>query len=599
MGILSAFRQSLFRDSSPLNIIGKAPICPYKIADKIAYEKSKHYTIYDFVNDAIYQRKMDNFSFFGELEENKFVDKNGNEISFEFIQNYIETLSQKDTIMIEFAIPSANYVLAVFERKQFEPIANTNINLEDAIFYNVYHTFIQNQIYKKTLKEIAAIEYKKIPELNWLWFRKTGAFMNTKIIQRATSWIEQNPDFHFHLWTNLSSKEEEVEFFQYVDSKYLTLFMERVKIHYLEEVIAVSKEYCVETGVSEKDTNTYIEILKNNVDKTSMLMKTDVFRCMLLYLRGGWYADFNDTYCFTHLKYVVLPECDKIYVCTDSVNLYNNYIMYAPQRNRFWLDVTKKIFKNGLEIYKIIKCNDEPMYNFVMDSIREFITAIDTGTAPSIIERTIHVLDKMQKRYNQEAKELFERQGIMLEELFSLNLNQIILFVRYLMEGLKSSSILYRKLALELYCLRSLNRGRGGRYRISFKQIELENLHDPSFGCMTSLSHLYNKSLFDVMEEFKDEYNEDMTFWKSLPNVEKRVIYNLLIPCNINSLIYTTNFGSFFHERMDKDKLAKRYIYSIPYCYLLLKTCFITALGHIGDGTCTGQVDGRYASNLV
>jgi mannosyltransferase OCH1-like enzyme len=200
--------------------------------------------------------------------------------------------------------------------------------------------------------------------MNWIWFRKHGAYLSDRIVRRSSSWLDLNPGIQFHLWTDLENEEEAIDFFSgNIEDPELKSqrenYRKRLIVHYRKETWDVAKEFCEENSTILKGENLweiYREILDNKEDKAAMIFKTDILRCMILYQRGGWYSDYNDTFCFVPLKYVINQEKrDLIYLGCDIYSNHNNYIMYSPKYHSKWLDLTTQIVVGGVNTYKMLK----------------------------------------------------------------------------------------------------------------------------------------------------------------------------------------------------------------------------------------------------
>ena len=586
MTVISEFRHSLFRDSSPLNIKNIAPIHQYNVAQYIEFNPEKHKKIFDFVNNKIYK-----------FDESKESVEESVKLFSTFMQEFA---SRNSGTMIEFKHPVKDYyVLAVFEQSNL-PI--------DTIFYNVYHTYIRDSIYQKTTEEIQTITYQLIPHFHWVWFRKPGATISSKIIQRSLSWITLNPEINFHLWTNLKDEEEANEFLgealKEVDTD--NIFKNRVTVHYQKDLNEILKQFCfgISANIPEfkRLWGSYYEILNNSRDKSTMVIKTDIIRCMVLYMKGGWYSDINDTYCFVPLKYVVNNENkDLILLGADTTKLYNNYIMYTPKKNGVWLEMTMKIFKSSIELFKILKVKDSKFYIAVHFFLREFIKCIKENTHSSIMQRIVNKAATLTNIYNKEIVEMFKRCEIELNVDFHLNTNYMILFIRYLMEAVNPDSILYKKFVIELNQVKFYSTENNFITVLWKDSTDLTNVTDPSFGGFKGLERLYTTDYETLLKGPEGpEFLADIEFWSN-KIIEPSVVYNTLIPCNIGRILHITNMGSYFinKPKFENDAVESEYLYPIPYCYVFERMCFLTALGHMGDGTACGHNTALHLNNKI
>jgi hypothetical protein len=565
MGIFSTYKKYFFENTAPLRTIkGEDLVRHYKIQPHIPYNSKIHWILYDFKNEKIYKRDISGMNTMMDFAENTYKDENGNDIDF-IISEYIEKNSSN--LMTEVMLPENKAILAIFKDTNNEENIISN---EDYIWYNIYHTFIQGKICHKTKEYISDIKYNLIPELNWIWFRKSkDAYLTKRIVKRASSWIDLNPEITFHLWTNLENEAEVIDFFSQADPE--GTFRSRIIVHCKNETLNIAKEFCEENFQILKNENLwslYEEILTNNNDKASMIFKTDILRCMILYMKGGWYADFNDTYGFTSLKYILNPEKrNMIYLGCDIVDRQNNYIMYSPKYNSKWLELTSQIVKGGCNVYKIIKFKD---VNFI-DSVRKILktfkdTCLENNPKESIIERIIPKLNIMISIYNVKVAEMIEKYKLEIPYSFSFNFNEILLLFKYIFKAHSSfpishtNSSLSDRISYELENSTTLSKNRKGEMTHRFKNFDKE--------------HLWKETL----EELQSINIED---------ISDTTIINNIIFVNMEKLLKICNMGTYYHNSPEN----RKFIYNIPHCYVLGAYTFLTALGHIGDGTsCGGDI---------
>jgi hypothetical protein len=556
MSILTDFRQSLFKNPEPLKANDKYKENKHSLGAHIPYDETKHWVIYDFVNDKIYRKEMTPELLKKDTPENKFKNEEGEVIDFE-MKDHIQKFSSG--VMIEYQIPDGNWVLCLFDDKIY------SLEDEDTLFYNTLHTTIQKKIYKKTKEDIAKIEYNLEKEFHWLWFRLDSGKLSKKIITRACSWIRMNPDFNFNLWTNMKSEKEVKDFFSDVEDmeEYQTLFKDKVKVHLFDELWELTLEFC--EGLKNINGvpmwSNLIDIVNNVQDRASMIFKTDVVRCIILYMKGGWYADFNDTYCFVSLKYIIHPEKgDFIYMGSDYNHRHNNnYIMYSPKKHEVWLSNTLKLILFSFKIHRILELKEDVYANFVRCIFKTIASILEKKTEGChIFEEIIKRLHNWITATNKETKEMLERCNIIIPIPLDMKMNEFILFIKYIMMREAPNSPMYKRFCEELNKVKGVGHLETS-YRFTWKDDKPpEELYIPDA--------------------------RDIKFWKE-HIISKTAIYNTLLQVNLKNMIYMTNMGSFFASEN-----ASKYVYSIPYCYVHENFCFISALGHIGDGTCTGNV---------
>jgi hypothetical protein len=84
----------------------------------------------------------------------------------------------------------------------------------------------------------------------------------------------------------------------------------------------------------------------------------------------------------------------------------------------------------------------------------------------------------------------------------------------------------------------------------------------------------------------------DSKFWSKYQTT-KTTIFNTLIDVTYPSFMHLNNIGRFFIPMN-----ISHGVYLIPYCYVYENFCFLTTLGHMGDGTCCG-VNKTYEDKLL
>jgi hypothetical protein len=570
MSILTEFRQSLFLNPEPLKINNKYKSNPYIICNNIFYDSVKHWIIFDFINDKTFRKEISKETLEKDTPENKYKDESGTSIDFE-MDEYIRKIREahpgkQDLTFVEFTIPEGKQVLSIFDAKDFPAES------EDELFYNCLHTVIQKRIVKKTKEEISKIEYTLNPNLHWLWFRLDANKLSPKIVSRALSWIKMNPELNFNLWTNIRTEEEVEDYFSVVADDpivgpdYKEFFLPRVKVHLFLDLWNITREFCECIPIQNNlaTWSNMLDIINNNQDRSSMIFKTDIVRCMILYMKGGWYADFNDTYCFVKLKYIQKPdEPETIYMGSDYNHRHNNnYIMYTSAKNEIWMNNTLKILGFSFRIYRILDIKDEIFTSFSRALIKTFASLAEKTEEYCIFEEIAKRMNNWITAFNKEVKEMLERNDIKIPIPLEAKMNEFVLFLKYIMMKENPYSPLYKRIEEEMSMIKNITKIENS-YRVNWET--------------------------KPAEPYKPD-EKDIKFWKEFL-ISKNAIFNTLLQINLKNLMYMTNMGTFFASES-----ASKYIYSIPYCYVIENYTFISGLGHIGCGTCTGNVK-RYDVN--
>jgi hypothetical protein len=553
--VISELKHKLFRNPKLLEKDGKVKIHPYNINKNITYFEDRHSVIYDFINDKIFRKDLD---IKDALVPNPYKDQDGKEIDFN-MYDYIENILS-DT-MLEYQLPEGNYALAIFDDKVYHQ------EDVDLIFYMMYHSSIQKKILKFTNEDISKITYNlQCNTLNWVWFKLDDSRLPEIILHRIKSWIDYNPELEFHLWTNLTGEDETKEWLKDISPEIKTFFLDNVKIHYKKETYAITKRFC------EKIDETYLiwsfmyEMLENYGDRGSMIFKTDLVRCMILYLNGGWYSDFNDTMCLIPVKYLINPlNPEMIYIgCDLNHRDCNNYVMYSPKENERWLSDTKRLVNYSYRLYKILDIKDEVFTNFIQSMIRSFSDIAEKSVDGYIFDIFGLLLNKWMDMYNKQVEEMLSRNKIVLPLKMDFDMNKFILFVKFIMTKECPESPLVKRINYEFSSLKNM--------------IKIKDVYRPMWKNKPEDKYVKNEA--------------DHKYWKSY-SVTKSTIYAVFMQTNIKALIYMTNMGSFYQKVDETNPM-----YRIPYCYFHQNLCFLSGIIHILDCTQCGQ--GKdYGKNII
>lgn len=558
-------RQKLFLNPEPLKRNSKYKSNPYIITNNVFFDSTKHWIIFDFINGKTFRKEISKETLEKDTPENKYKDESQTDIDFE-MEDYLRKIreaypNKNDLTYVDFTIPEGKQVLAIFDGKEF------STEDEDELFYNCLHTTMQKKIVKKDKEYISKIEYNLNPEFHWLWFRLDANKLAPKIIKRAITWVKMNPQLNFNLWTNIRTEEEVEDYFSLVASDpiigedYKNIFLPRVKVHLFLDLWTITKEFCESIPINNNlaTWSNMLDIINNNLDRSSMIFKTDVVRCMILYMKGGWYADFNDTVCLINLKYVQKPdEPETIYMGSDYNHRHNNnYIMYSPAKNEIWLNNTLKALGFSFRIYRILDIKDEGFTSFSRAIIKTFAGLAEKTTEHCVFEEIVKRMNGWITTFNKETKEMLERNDIKIPIPLEVKMNEFILFIKYIMMKENPYSPLYKRMEEELSMIKNVIRIENS-YRVTWEKKPTEPY---------------------VPDE------KDIKFWRDF-NVSKNAIFNTLLQVNLKNLMYMTNMGTFFASES-----ASKYVYSIPYCYCTENYCWSSSgLLHIGDGSCTGSL---------
>jgi hypothetical protein len=392
-----------------------------------------------------------------------------------------------------------------------------------------------------------------------VWFKLDDARLSSLILKRNRTWIEQNPEMSFHLWTNISSEEEVKEWLKDIPAENLQFFLQNITIHYKHEMYNLVKNFC------EKLEETYLiwsfmyEVLENYGDRGSMIFKTDLVRCMILYTLGGWYSDFNDTICLTPLKYIINPlNPEMIYIgCDYNHRDCNNYVMYCPKGNEQWFGNVKKLINYSYRLYKILDIKDEIFTTFIQSMIKSFADVAEKAHERYIFDIFGILLDKWINLYNKQVEEMLSRNNITLPLKLEFDMNKFVLLIKFILLKENPESPLVKRYLYEFGHLRNI--------------IKIKDIYRPLW----------------KIDKPKDPYikdERDHKYWKN-HSVAKSTIYDVFMQTNIKALIYMTNMGSFYQKVDEKNPM-----YRVPYCYLNENFCFLSSIVHCVDTSCVGQV---------
>lgn len=179
-------------------------------------------------------------------------------------------------------------------------------------------------------------------QIHWVWIRCTPTWrLNDEIILRAASWIELNPGFVFHLWTNLRDREELADFLMDLRDDLHARYFDSgcIQVHFTDEFRGVILDW-VSANVSQETHDVFVR-LWDSTEKQDIVMKTDYTRNILLAVFGGIYADFNDLVCLSPIEPLIETHAGNYFGVTDNFadSHASNYLLYAGVGNETWRQI--------------------------------------------------------------------------------------------------------------------------------------------------------------------------------------------------------------------------------------------------------------------
>ncbi len=570
--LLTDLRKRLFgynEEFTKRSMFQRDPIRPYKIAKTLPYDARQHWTIYDFVNGKIYRKLTDRIHIMFDVVTNIYRDTEGNP-GPENMAEYIAIASTRAGAMLECSLENKS-LLAIFD----ETFTESDV---DRMLYCVYHTLLHGEIRTVTDTEIATCEYRLIPTMNWIWFRRPGAYLSSHIPKRAQSWITQNPEFQFHLWTDLSGPEDLTDFFRDIPNS--AEFLSKITVHFREELWTLVREFCKLHGVSWADYEWMLNIYD---DSHSIVFKTDSVRNVVLAMRGGWYSDFNDTYAFVPMKYLVDNTSDKhCYIGCDDDEVTNNYLLYVPAapHNSEWVTKTCLVANNAIQLARMFKNVQAvgKITDIFSSAQASFCDALQAALSqpPATLMETLAA--------TQEVGSLCEEANRVLREHFPV----------------LQSAHFEPKLFVDAF-LRDLNTVASDSPIVKRMYEEGKEVSQFRFGANNGpMMRGFRRNRRPIMWKKQPEpwspAPEDIQTLRTA-QMKRDDIVVTLIKAQIQRIMELTNIGVvYLREQMKIKEDAKQSgtPYKnpnriVPYCYLYGNYTFLTCIAHIGDGTCTGS----------
>jgi hypothetical protein len=564
--VFTDLRKRLFSKEAEFterSIDKRNPIRPYKIGTNVEFNTHMHWIVFDFVNNKIYKKLMDRANLMFDIVTNIYRDENG-EPGPTDMKAYLDEQASNAGAMVDCALDKKALV-AIFD-KSFDP------SQEDRMMYSIYQSIIQGKLVTYTDEQIAAVRYGLTPTMNWVWFRKPGAYLSTHIPKRAMSWIRNNPELEFHLWTNMKDYEELKDFFKNADPN--QEFLKLIQPHYTDDLYNLVQSFCERNSVSWPD---YKYVLDVSDDNHSIVFKTDSVRNVILAERGGWYSDFNDTYCFTPLRYIIDNTSDtRVIIGCDDDEVTNNYLMYAPPapHNASWCSNTRKSVENCINMCKLFK--DTVKCDLVIKLFEKtkagFCDALENSFTNTICETIAATFNPFQEEFqkivDEHYRDIHQHYG---GKLFTD------VFLR-VVKPFNDENPIMKRFCEEAKHVRDIN-FTGGRMMFRRRRMNPVSWNMPGAQTLQPWTPLPT----------------DIAAMRNTP-IDHNEIVATLVKAFILKIMEHTNLGVIYlHEKEDYKRRNEPYLdprMIVPFCYLYGNYTFLTGIAHIGDGTCTGSTWG-------
>jgi len=264
-------------------------------------------------------------------------------------------------------------------------------------------------------------------QINWVWFRDKGYRLPNKIMTRAASWIELNPEFKCNLWTDMENESDMIDFISNLNQEYQNYFLTgRITVKYFNDTKGIFYQFCEknEMRIDPRMMAMWDELF-NNRFKISRLFKTDGFRSIMLNVVGGIYCDFNDTVCFFPMKYL-LPLYSEYFMGGDlgpnNPDHRNNYFMYCPKGDQGYLDTTLEILQASVNEYYRIK--SDSFVRLYMNMCQEMIHKVNNYDGQYVLGLFVE-LDNVKEIMNDEKKDFIRLISIMVKMLRYFKVNDL------------------------------------------------------------------------------------------------------------------------------------------------------------------------------
>jgi hypothetical protein len=266
-------------------------------------------------------------------------------------------------------------------------------------------------------------------QIHWVWFRRTPSWrLDEEIVLRAASWIELNPGYTFHLWTNLADSAELADFLADLPADVRDRYFvneggppeatrsraegshqvtgeggppegtrsraegshqvtgecgPKIQVHFADEFRATVFDWLAANVNAE--TQTVFADVWISKERQNIVMKTDYTRNILLAVHGGIYTDFNDLVCMEPIEPFLEAHAGNFTGVTDNTsdNNASNYFLYAGKDNTEWCDITRQCTETLPKIYAAIYSADalataRDLLQSIMDGRSLDLTAVQT-----------------------------------------------------------------------------------------------------------------------------------------------------------------------------------------------------------------------------
>ena len=379
----------------------------------------------------------------------------------------------------------------------------------------------------KTLVSTTAREVEPSDrQVHWVWFRRSPTWRLTEeIILRAASWIELNPGFQFHLWTNLANELELADFLADLPASIHERYFHRtgtsITVHYaseFRETIFTWLAANTDTTVQEQFAQVWA-----STERQDIVMKTDYTRNILLAVHGGIYADFNDLLCLAPIEPLLAAHAGSYVGVSDNITPQSasNYFMYAARGNLDWNSI-------------VIRCTQ------TLPEIRE---AIYDSTA---LETAQRILEQAQLGYPLDLTIVQSQLDASLFRDPHIQTNQFLYTVCMAAEitlGGTPSATLIRSF---------LKKNSHGRAKVTFPQ---------EMGALLAGTPV-------ILPEQTEQFARAWRFART--------------DMYLRQIMHRSNLPIFCREQSLP-------IYRVPFSYLLRYSCLLSFVGHLGDGTSYGM----------
>jgi len=295
---------------------------------------------------------------------------------------------KQENLVKKYYMGSYNYkpVIVILEEENYTDPYITYLTT----VYNLYNALVRKWPTMTTFDEMENFTHELTEAdqtIHWIWFREKDFYLPDKIMSRAKSWIELNPTFKFHLWTNLLDQDDLDDFISSLNHTNREYFKNgKIIVKYQDDLMACISEFCqkygalldgyvectlqrifnilppitnaikkvITTAIHTTITTTIETVIQNNY-KINRIFRVDILRVILLILYGGIYSDFNDTICFYPMKYLLPMYKNEYFVGTDydiEHPIYrNNYFIYNSLNDTEFIDISIKCVNKAIGEY--------------------------------------------------------------------------------------------------------------------------------------------------------------------------------------------------------------------------------------------------------